>query len=151
MDVSEELVRVPLVFSMLGAGTDSLRLPAGKRVSQLVRQIDALPTLLDLVGIPVPSGIHGRSIKPALLDDIPLGLEAYIEAFLRVRSDPRDQRVGWRTHEWKYIYAPNNPRIPAELYHLPNDPLERRNLVNQRQDMAELLQHRIERHPTRTA
>ena len=63
---------------------------------------------------------------------------------MRVRSDPRDQRVGWRTHEWKYIYAPNNPRIPAELYHLPNDPSERRNLVNQRQDMAELLQHRIE-------
>ena len=153
MDVSEDLVRVPLVFSMSGAGTDSLRLPAGRLAPQLVRQIDALPTLLDLVGAPVPHGIHGTSIKPALLDDTPLGLEAYIEAFLRIRSDPRDQRVGWRTSEWKYIYAPNNPRIPAELYHLPNDPSERYNLVHQRQDMAELLQRRIEdiRHGSRVA
>ena len=144
MDVSEDLVRVPLVFSMVGAGTDSLSLPVGKLAPQLVRQIDALPTLLDLVGAPVPHGIHGTSIKPTLLDDIPLGLEAYIEAFLRVRSDPRDQRIGWRTSEWKYIYAPNNTRIPAELYNLPNDPSERYNLVHQRQDMAELLQRRIE-------
>ena len=70
--------------------------------------------------------------KPALLDDTPLGLEAYIEAFLRVRSDPRDRQVGWRTPEWKYIYAPNNPHIPAALYHLSNDSSERHNLVNQR-------------------
>lgn len=144
MDVSEDLVRVPLVFSMEGAGADSLRLPMGKRVPQLVRQIDALPTLLDLVGVPVPSEIHGTSIKPALRDDTPLGLEAYIEAFLRVRSDPRNQRVGWRTPEWKYIYAANNPQIPAELYHLSNDPSEQYNLADQRQDMAGLLQHRIE-------
>ena len=153
MDVSEDLVRVPLVFSMVGAGTDSLSLPVGKLAPQLVRQIDALPTLLDLVGAPVPHGIHGTSIKPTLLDDIPLGLEAYIEAFLRVRSDPRDQRIGWRTSEWKYIYAPNNTRISAELYNLPNDPSERYNLVHQRQDMAELLQRRIEdiRHGSRVA
>ncbi len=144
MDVSEDLVRVPLVFSMLGAGADALRLPAGKLVPQLVRQVDALPTLLDLVGVPVPPGIHGVSIKPALLDDVRLGLEAYIEAFLRVRSDPRNQRVGWRTAEWKYSYAPNNPQILAELYHLSNDPAERTNVVKQRPDMAELLQGRIE-------
>ena len=134
MDVSEDLVRVPLVFSMVGAGADALRLPMGKHVPQLVRQIDA----------PVPSGIPGVSIKPALLDDTPLGLEAYIEAFLRVRSDPRDQQVGWRTPEWKYIYAPNNPQIPAELYNLPNDPSEQYNLADQRQDIVGLLQHRIE-------
>ena len=143
MDVSEDLIRVPLVFSILGAGTDAFPLPTGKHMPQLIRQIDALPTLLDLVGAQVPTQIHGRSIKPALLDDTPLGLEAYIEAFLRVRSDPRDRQVGWRTPEWKYIYAPNNPHIPAALYHLSNDSSERHNLVNQRQDIAELLQQRI--------
>ncbi len=143
MDVSEDLIRVPLVFSVPGAGTDSYPLPTGKHMPQLVRQIDVLPTLLDLVGAPVPNQIHGRSIKPALLGDTPLGLEAYIEAFLRVRSDPREQQVGWRTPEWKYIYAPNNPHIPAALYNLPNDPSERHNLVNQRQDIAELLRQRI--------
>ncbi len=150
MDVSEDLVRVPLVFSMLGDGQNEqdgqapLSLPAGKRISQLARQIDVLPTALDLVGIPVPSQIHAQSLKSALLDDTPLGLEAYVEAFLRIRSDQHDQRVGWRTSEWKYIYAPHNPHLPAELYHLPDDPSEQRNLATQHPEVAQMLQRRIE-------
>lgn len=159
MDVSEDLVRVPLVFSVLGDGRDgqneqngqdeidaqaSLSLPTGKRISQLTRQIDALPTALDLVGIPVPSQIHAQSLKPAILDDSQLGLEAYVEAFLRIRSDQRDQRVGWRTSEWKYVYAPHNPHLPAELYHLSDDPSEQRNLVSRHPEVAQLLQRRIE-------
>ena len=144
MDVSEHLIRVPMVFSMLGAGADAPHLPVGKHMPQLVRQIDSLPTLLDLAGVPVPDQVHGTSIKPALLNDVPLGLEAYIEAFLRIRSDPRDQRVGWRTPEWKYIYAPQNPNIPAELYHLVHDPAEQYNLANQHRDVAQELRQRIE-------
>lgn len=145
MDVSEELVRVPMVFSTRGSEVDGLPLRAGERVPQLVRQIDALPTVLDLIGAPIPDGLHGTSLKPALSENSPLGLEAYVEAFLRVRSDPKDQRVGWRTAEWKYIYAPRNPRIPAELYDLKNDPNERQNVVAQRPNIARMLYQRIEK------
>ena len=145
MDVSEELVRVPLVFSLHNRGAGAPRLPAGSRRTQLVRQIDALPTVCDLVGAQVPNGIHGTSLAPALADDRPLGLEAYLEAFLRVRSDPRDRRVGWRTPDWKYVYAPENPAIPAELYDLANDPGERSNHAAQRPDVVQTLRQRIER------
>jgi arylsulfatase A-like enzyme len=70
-------------------------------------------------------------------------LEAYVEAFLRVRSDPRDRRVGWRTEEWKYIYVPQNPRLPEELYHLRKDPRERHNLASRRPEVALALRQRI--------
>ena len=67
-----------------------------------------------------------------------------MEAFLRIRSDQRDQRIGWRTSEWKYIYAPHNLHLPAELYYLPDDPAEQRNLATQHPEVAQMLQRRIE-------
>jgi arylsulfatase A-like enzyme len=143
MDVSEDLIRVPLVFTWLDGGGHQLW-PAGKQVAQLVRQVDLLPTVLDLIDVPVPSDLHGQSLKAALVADAPLHLEAYVEAFLRVRSDPRDRRVGWRTEEWKYIYVPQNPRLPEELYHLRKDPRERHNLASRRPEVALALRQRIE-------
>lgn len=146
MDVYEDLIRVPLVFSH----PPSLRLrsgqalPTGKVVTQLVRQVDVLPTVLDLVGVTPPPGVHGVSLCPALFGDVPLGLEAYIEAFLRVRSDPRDRRVGLRTEEWKYIYAPQNHHLGGELYCLRDDPRERHNLVSRHPEIATALRRKIE-------
>ena len=47
-----------------------------------------------------------------------------------------------RTDEWKYIRYPHGDGSPdkhmAELYHLPSDPLERNNLINDQQ-YAELV------------
>jgi arylsulfatase A-like enzyme len=143
MDVYEDLIRVPLVFTWLERDGHP-PLPEGKRVAQLVRQIDLLPTVLDLIGVPVLSRLHGRSLRPALETDAPLRLEAYLEAFLRVRSDPRDRRVGWRSEEWKYIYAPQNPRLPEELYRLREDPCERHNLASRRPGVTAALRHCIE-------
>ncbi len=143
MDVYEDLIRVPLVFTWLN-GKERVPLSAGKRVAQLVRQIDLLPTVLDLVGAPAPTDLHGQSLHPALVADTALHLEAYLEAFLRVRSDPRDRRVGWRTEEWKYIYAPQNSRLPEELYHLREDPRERHNLASRHPDVVAALRRRVE-------
>jgi arylsulfatase A-like enzyme len=143
MDVSEDLIRVPLVFTSADDNGHPMLRP-GARVSQLVRQVDALPTLLDLAGAPVPTSVHGRSLVPALRQNIALEIEAYLEAFLRIRSDARDRRVGWRTEEWKYIYAPQNPRLAEELYHLPSDPQERQNVASRRPDVVAVLRQRIE-------
>ena len=143
MDVSEELIRVPLVFTSVDGHVHPGVHP-GAQVGQLVRQIDALPTVLNLVGAPVPTNIHGQSLLPALENNTALSLEAYLEAFLRIRSDPRNRRVGWRTEEWKYIYAPQNPSLRQELYHLPSDPQERQNVATRRPDVVASLRQRIE-------
>jgi len=54
-----EVVHVPLVIRAPGC--------APRRVSTTVRQIDVLPTVLELVGLPSAAGLPGRSLVPALL------------------------------------------------------------------------------------
>ena len=80
----------------------------------------------------------------ALHSDSPLNLEAYLEAFLRIHSNPRDRRVGWRTQDWKYMYAPQNPDLSEELYDLQNDPREQHNLVSTQSEIKTTLRGRIE-------
>jgi hypothetical protein len=58
-----------------------------------------------------------------------LDLEAFIEAFGRVRGTEHDRRLGWRTERWKYVEAPHAPDVPDELFDLVADPRERRNLA----------------------
>jgi arylsulfatase A-like enzyme len=122
-DVYEELIRVPLVV------VAPERLPAGVRVDQLVRQVDVMPTVLDLLDHPVPPNLDGVSLAPAAFAGAELELEAFIEACGRVHGSPRDRRHGWRTPRWKYVAAPLAPDIPAELYDLEHDPRERHNLA----------------------
>jgi arylsulfatase A-like enzyme len=122
-DVYEELIRVALAIVAPG------RLPAAGRVDQLVRQVDLTPTILDVLGLPVPSGLDGVSLLAALREGRTLDLEAFVEAFGRVRGSARDKRSGWRTERWKYVAAPNAPDVPDELYDLAADPRERRNMA----------------------
>ncbi len=135
-DVYEVLVRVPLVVVAPG------RVPAGAIVDQLVRQVDLAPTLLELVGVPPPAGLDGVSLLPAVAGT-ELDLEAFVEAFGRVRGTPRDRRAGWRTSRWKYVIAPNAPDVAAELYDLAADPRERRNVAALHPDVTRALGTRI--------
>jgi tetratricopeptide (TPR) repeat protein len=54
-------LRVPLIVKQPGEAG------AGRRVALPVQHIDMLPTLLDLVRAPMPSGLRGRSLR-AILD-----------------------------------------------------------------------------------
>jgi len=55
----EEQLRVPLIWKLPRGAA------AGTRVATPVEQVDILPTLLELVGAPVPAGLPGRSLAPA--------------------------------------------------------------------------------------
>jgi arylsulfatase A-like enzyme len=135
-DVYEELIRVPLVLIA------PERLPAARRVDQLVRQVDITPTILDLLGLPVPSGLDGTSLLPAV-EGRDLGLEAFVEAFGRVRGTDRDRRLGWRSARWKYVEAPHAPDIVPELYDLAADPRERKNIAAREPERVRELQERV--------
>jgi arylsulfatase A-like enzyme len=136
-DVYEVLIRVPLVLVAPG------RIGAGVVVDQLVRQVDLGPTLLDLAGVPVPPGLDGTSLLPAI-GGSNLQLEAFVEAFGRVRGSPRDRRAGWRGPRWKCITAPQAPDVADELYDLAADPRERRNMAREHSDVVRELRARID-------
>ncbi len=115
----------------------------GKVITDQVRQIDFAPTLLDALGLDLPVPVHGQSLAPLLKGESVAETPAHVAASGEMLDGPKNWRVGIRTTEWKYIFAPQNPDIPEELYHLLSDPHERRNLTKSRGTQAEELKREL--------
>lgn len=124
----QEQIRVPLLLRFPGVA------PGGK-VDALVRSVDVLPTLLDYLGLDIPVGLHGRSLRPLLEgrgDEPRIAYADQINLFDRnammTQGRPTDLLLhSVQDREWKLIYKPLHPRR-SELYHLAEDPGETRNL-----------------------
>jgi tetratricopeptide (TPR) repeat protein len=70
LSLDEAALRVPLLVKQ------PEREGAGRRIGSPVQHIDLLPTVLDLVRAPIPSGLRGRSLRPVLDgDEEPAGNE----------------------------------------------------------------------------
>lgn len=76
LDLYDASIRIPLMVRFPGG------IPEGRRVRRLARNVDILPTILDLLRIEVPKGLNGRSLV-ALFEqggDLP-EVEAYAETY----------------------------------------------------------------------
>jgi arylsulfatase A-like enzyme len=135
--VYDFLIRVPLLF--LGPSI----FPAAKIVPDQVRQIDIFPTLVEALGLEMPSPVHGRSLMPLLSDRSLPEIPAHVAAAGGHLQGPANWRVGIRTAAWKYVFTPQNPEIPEELYHLQADPQEWRNLAKSHRPMAQELREQL--------
>ncbi|MBL8863317.1 MAG: sulfatase [Planctomycetes bacterium] len=123
----EEAVRIPLVVRAPGA-------PA-RRVSDVVSNVDLLPTILDLAGLPPPAardascahGFEGRSLAPLVRGTGPLLPAA---ALSEVRwHDGQDLRA-WRDGAWKLVEDQSTGQQvdQSALFDLATDPRERTDL-----------------------
>jgi choline-sulfatase len=133
--VYDSTLRVPLVLSWPG------RLPAGARVRGQFRSVDLMPTVLELLGVPaVPTSGASRAGVLAHGGRIPDN-ESYAESLYG------EIHFGWarlralRSPEWKYIEAPR-----PELYRLPEDPGETRNVLASRAQVASGLRQDLARY-----
>ena len=116
------------------------QLGRGLRVPSQVRGIDLMPTVLDLVGVPVPGDVQGASLV-SLLDgsETDLGLWAYSESLY-----PRNH-YGWsplrslRNGLLHFIAAPR-----PELFEVLTDPGETTNLAPERPGQVRQLQARLD-------
>ena len=112
---------------------------AGHRVTENVSLVDMTPTILDLLQIPAPKHVSGRSLTSALagapLDDRPLYAETEAP-FLDNRWSPLHAVFSGR---WKYIHT-----TKKELFDLENDPREETNLVVADADQTKEMQSILE-------
>lgn len=115
----EELVRIPLAISFPGTIT------AGRRIEELVVNVDFLPTLCDLVGIAAPERIHGKSLTSLLDGTRPTWRDSVIGEYYSKQKWVNPIRMV-RTKEWKYT---RYRKWGEELYDLRSDPGELKNLA----------------------
>jgi arylsulfatase A-like enzyme/Tfp pilus assembly protein PilF len=120
-----------------------VRTPWGDRGRSRVQvsTVDLVPTVLDLVGLPPPAGIDGRSLARLVLHPAAEASGvAYSETYF-----PRFH-YGWqhlrsmRDGKWKYIEAPT-----PELYDVQQDPGETKNVHKAFSRRAEDLRLRLEK------
>jgi arylsulfatase A-like enzyme len=124
-------MRVPLVFVPPGARR-------GARVSdRAAGSVDILPTVLDLLALPVPPGLDGESlVRPPREPDRPL----YLETFGPLYACGWSPLHALRRLEDKFVEAPS-----PEYYALRSDPGETRNLFRENPVAARALRARLER------
>ncbi|MBI1827717.1 MAG: sulfatase-like hydrolase/transferase [Planctomycetes bacterium] len=111
-------LRVPLLF--YGPGL----VAPGKKSSATVGQIDIFPTLLELFGWPVPSGILSRSLARALEGQSIQDEENYSESLYALLSFNWAEQRSLVTPEWKYISS-----TKPQLYDRRKDPDEKNNVL----------------------
>ena len=127
------VLRVPLLLYAEN------RLPAGRVVETRVRLVDVLPTVLDLLALPPPSGIDGTSLLPFVERPGRKDLDVYVETLYPEENFGWAPLVGLVADRWKFIHAPQD-----ELYDLRADPGEERNVVARESRFASDLKTRLQ-------
>ena len=131
--VFDELVRIPLIVKFPRGRY------AGRRIQQQVQSVDLLPTILESVGLPVPSSpvIAGLPLQGLLLGKVP---ERPATSEISHRGFVAH---GMRTSRDKYVrrFSPQ----PDELYFdLLRDPQERENRIDDARDRVRALKASLE-------
>jgi arylsulfatase A-like enzyme/tetratricopeptide (TPR) repeat protein len=103
------------------------RLLGPARVTETVRHVDIVPTVLDALGLPAPNDLSGRSLLPAAAGQTRPPAPSYFEALSGTMNRRWAPLHGVVRDRLKYIDLP----LP-EMYDLALDPKEERNLAASR-------------------
>jgi arylsulfatase A-like enzyme len=139
-----ELMRVLVAFS-----SSALEIPSQLRERPNVSLVDVAPTILDLIGVPIPKPSDGRSMSSLVLatessptevkdDRVLFGHRSYH----RVRAGLPERHL-WAAVQgpWKFI----DSDLGESLFHLEDDPRERVNRIAEEPEIANRLRHRLRR------
>ena len=118
----EGLVRVPLIFSWPGHFKQDLRSDA------LVEQIDIVPTLLEVTGLPISPRIQGRTLLPILRGEAPPDhhRDFVRSIYFKVLEGPETYASMIRTRRYKLVNYHGHGL--GQLFDMEKDPHEFDNL-----------------------
>lgn len=112
MNLHEEVARVPLIVSAPGMTPG--------RTESLAELVDFYPTCTDLLGLPVPDGVQGRSLVPILENPETIVRETALSMY------DGSEGEGIRAADWHYM---NYGKGGEELYDMTSDPHQYTNLA----------------------
>jgi arylsulfatase A-like enzyme len=145
----EEVTRVPLMF--WGPGV----IPAGKRVAAPVGHIDLMPTILDLVGVPPPGQVMGRSFIDSLTKEAadPKSRPLFSEAWGGMAMFPDRTSIPFKRPAYlvqigtrKLSRYRQEDGFRYEYYDVAADPEERQNLYPERRGEVEQMQQQLDQY-----
>ena len=112
--IYDSVMHVPLIFVMPGE-------PPGRRLDQLASTVDIMPTVLELLGQPIPDDVQGKSLAAGVRGSNSHGppREIYMESMVPSLQCRWGALRGLRTATEKLIHGPK-PRY----YHVDEDPGE---------------------------
>jgi arylsulfatase A-like enzyme len=135
----DECLKVPLIIRYPRA------LPAGKKIEHQISQIDIMPTIFDVLDLPIPTPADGDSLLPLIRGEANyFRAEAYAETipagWQALRADTRRM---WcvRTRNWKLILHTDTRGAARhyELFDLRSDVGETKNIYPQKSAEAEII------------
>ena len=131
----EQATRSPLIVRMPAWPT------AGQACDATVEFVDVYPTLVDLCGLPMPSGLDGRSLRPFLENPAVPSQKVAISQYPRGGQGTGGPLMGYsiRDDRWRCTFwrrRQGTEIVATELYDERNDPAETVNLADQPQWQA---------------
>ncbi len=139
----DEGIRVPLILKCS-------KLPK-KIIQTQVQLTDIMPTILDLLGIELIEKIDGVSLVPLIKNSEKVREYTYSETDRSFYE--QNKRIyfkgikgKWRSirsDEWKLIYIPHPDKDIYELYNLKNDPVEKKNLIEEEKKQADIMKREL--------
>jgi arylsulfatase A-like enzyme len=137
----EELNHIPLFIYLPGVRPGT--------TEGLTSAIDLMPTVLDILGMKAPDWVEGHSLLPMVKNKKLKGRE-YVVSGHPLTGKPDKNGVvpgripyalpGWdttiTTQEWALLYSLKDP---CELYHLPSDPDQHKNVIKKYPEVAKKL------------
>lgn len=134
----EESARMPFVIRYPKC------IPAGKRVNELVLNVDFASTLCDFAGVKSPEGTQGRSFKDVLAGKTPKDWRKSIYYRYWTQHDIRPGHIGVRNERYKLMFlygdrlnmtgSSDYKSTPSwEFYDLQKDPKENHNAYGEKE------------------
>ena len=130
----EPETHVPLILAWPG------HLPAGRRVREMVRTIDLLPTILDLTAVEVSPAVRAELQGKSLVgtwDGVPPVPWSVAEGY-------RGRQMSLRTNRFKYLRIDEKGLIREELFDLERDPGEVNDLSGSHPEQTAAMRQEME-------
>ncbi len=122
--VYDELTHIPLLVRLPG------QINGGQRVTALTQTIDLFPTICDLLEVPSPETVQGRSLVPLMA-----GLTDHVNDYVFCRSKGEPPSYLVRNLRWAMILYANGEW--RSLYDLEADPGQTTNVIDDYPERAE--------------
>jgi arylsulfatase A-like enzyme len=138
----DEVLKIPLIFH------SSCCLDGGVVIKDQVRQIDIMPTILDIAGLNIPDSVQGVSLLPLIKGDTDMTMPPAISESIMggYQSTPELEKIklhSIRTANWKLVRLFEGNKYEFQLFNLSEDPAETNNLISKKHKTASKLKEQL--------